>query len=228
MKNFIITLTWILTGAFFLASCSDEYLEPKPLSFFSPAIAFSEPSGYEAALVTLRKDLTREHTTQKNFIAHQTMGSEIGVPWLTGSNDWRLLTPTTEANQRFVSQIRAMFQIVKNANTVISRIEDIEWQNEQEKNEILAEALWHRSYWYYRMVGCYGDLPFVSGEINVSKLDFYSNSRWAILKKIQEAMEWAVEWMPESKSPCKPTKGAGNHLLSKIYLANLEWDKAIV
>ena len=227
MKNFIITLTCILNGAFFLTSCSDEYLEPKPLSFFSPEIAFSEPSGYEAALVTLRKDLTREHTTQKNFIAHQTMASEIGVPWLTGSNDWRLLTPTTEANQRFVSQINDILVIIKNANTIISRIDNIEWGNEAERNKYLSEALWHRSYWYYRLIGCYGDLPFVKDEVTGAKLDYKTHSRWAILDQMQKDMEWAVNWMAETGLPGQPTSGAGNHLLTKIYLANLEWDKAI-
>ncbi|MDQ6477247.1 RagB/SusD family nutrient uptake outer membrane protein [Dyadobacter sp. LHD-138] len=68
--------------------------------------------------------------------------------------------------------------MVKNANTVISRIDNITWKNEAEKNQILAEALWHRSSWYYRLIGNYGDLPFVQEEVKGVKLDFKTHSRW--------------------------------------------------
>ncbi len=138
-----------------------------------------------------------------------------------------MLTPTSETNQRFVSQINDIFVVVKNANTVISRIDNIVWKDEAARNQVLAEALWHRSYWYYRLVGCYGDLPFLNEEVKSAKLDYKSHSRWAILAKLQRDMEWAVEWMPVKAEPGRPSKGAGNHLLSKICLANLEWDKAI-
>ncbi len=195
------------------------------MSFFSPENVFSTPAGYEAALSTLRKDLTREQTSQKNFMAHQTMSSEIGVPNLLG--DWKLLTPTSDTYQRFVDQINDIFVIIKNANTVISRIDNIVWSNEEARNRVLAEAIWHRSYWYYRLVGCYGDLPFIKEEVKGAKLDYRSHSRWAILKRIQNDMEWAVEWMSVMVAPGQPSKGAGNHLLAKICLANLEWDKAV-
>src|SRR5690606_39650935 len=97
-----------------------------------------------------------------NFMAHQWAASEAGVPWL--QMDFTALTPNSDRYQQFVVQINDIFQMVKNANTIISRIDAIEWSSEADRNEILAEALWHRSYWYYRMVGNYGDLPFVQEE----------------------------------------------------------------
>ena len=41
-------------------------------------------------------------------------------------------------------------------------------------------------------------------------------------------MEWAVKWLPEATSIGVPSKAAGNQLLTKIYLANLDFDKAIL
>src|SRR5690606_10986848 len=98
---------------------------------------------------------------------------------------------------------------------------------DQEKNQILAEAYWHRSYWYYWLVNSYGDVPFVSEEVQGVKLDYYTHSRKAVLNKIQADMEFAVQWLPETTVPGAITRGAGNHLLTKIYLANMEFDKAI-
>jgi hypothetical protein len=40
-------------------------------------------------------------------------------------------------------------------------------------------------------------------------------------------MEWAVQWMSATKVAGMPNKYAGYHLLSKIYLSNCEFDKAI-
>ena len=40
-------------------------------------------------------------------------------------------------------------------------------------------------------------------------------------------MEFAVEHLPDDAIPGAITKAAGNHLLTKIYLANLKFDKAI-
>lgn len=209
----------------FIGSCSEDFLEPKPQSFFTSENIFVDKAGFEAILVTMRKDLTREQTAQKNFLAHQWAASEAGVPWL--QMDYTNLTPNSDRYQQFVTQINDIFEMVKNANVAISRIEEIEWEEESEKNGILAEALWHRAYWYYRLIGNYGDIPFINEEVKGARLDFNSHSRWAILDKIQADIEFAVQWMPESAAPGIPTKGAGNHLLTKIYLANMEFDKAI-
>lgn len=223
MKNiFKITL---LIGLAVQISCTEDFLEPKPQSFFTPENVFVDRAGFEALLITMRKDLTREQTAQKNFMAHQWAASEAGVPWL--QMDFTNLTPNSDRYQQFVVQINDIFEMVKNANVAVSRIDDLEWEGETERNEVLAEAYWHRSYWYYRLIGNYGDVPFVDGEVLGAKLDFQTHSRWAILDKIQQDMEFAVQWMPETAAPGIPTKGAGNHLLTKIYLANMEFDKAI-
>ncbi|WP_149244591.1 RagB/SusD family nutrient uptake outer membrane protein [Dyadobacter sp. 32] len=218
---------WVLSLALALifSSCSEKFLEPKPESFFTPENIFVNKQGYQSLLITMRKDLTREQTGQKNFMAHQWAASEAGAPWL--QLDFRALTPNSDQYQQFVNQINDIFQMVKNANTIISRIDAITWETEKDRNVILAEALWHRSYWYYRLIGNYGDLPFIKEEVKGARLDFNTHSRWAILKKIKEDTEFAAEWLPVAPGAGAPSKGAANHLLTKIYLANLEFDKAV-
>ncbi|QNL52481.1 RagB/SusD family nutrient uptake outer membrane protein [Olivibacter sp. SDN3] len=208
-----------------IGACSKRFLEPEPLSFFTPENVFVDPSGYQALLITMRKDLSREQTGQKNFLAHQWASSEAGVPWL--QMDFTRLTPNSDAYQEFVSQINDIFEMVRNANTIISRIDEIEWESESDRNPILAEALWHRAYWYYRLIGNYGDLPFVNEEISGARVDFKTHSRWAILNKIQADLEFAAQWMPVSAAAGVPTKGAADHLLTKVYLANMAFDKAV-
>ena len=83
------------------------------------------------------------------------------------------------------------------------------------------------AYWYYRLVNSYGDVPWIGKETQSAILDFASFSRWTILDKLQKDLEFAVQWLPESAPAGAISKGAGNMLLTKVYLANTEFDKAI-
>lgn len=207
-------------------SCSDELVEPKPLSFFSPASVYDDPSGFEAALVTMRKVLTEGVTGgRRYYMVGEWAASEAGVP--TFQLDWTQTTPYFDRYYTFLPLFTEAFGFIKNTSVLIGRIDDIDWEDENQKNAILAEAYWHRAYWYYWLINAYGDVPFVSQEIQEAKLDYYTHSRWAILDKIQSDMEFAVQNLPEAAVPGAIARGAGHHLLTKIYLANLEFDKAI-
>lgn len=224
MKSIIkYSFIWILISMF--TSCSEDFLKPEPLSFFAPENIYVDKAGFESLLVNMRKSLIYENTGNRDFMHHQWNTTEAAVAYV--QMDFTQLTPNSDRYSKYVSQINSMYEFIKNANIVISRIDDIEWENLEERNSILAEALWHRAYWYYRLVHNYGDVPWVGEEITKPKLDFNTYSRWAILKKIQADLESSVDNLPESAIPGAVTKGAGNHLLAKIYLANLEFDKAI-
>ena len=224
MKNIIKhSLIWVLIVSSF--SCSEDFLKPEPLSFFAPENIYVDKAGFEALLVNMRKSLTYEGTGNRNLMHHQWNTTEAACALV--QLDFTQLTPNSDRYSNYVGQINDMYEYIKNANVAISRIDNIEWESQEERNAILAESLWHRAYWYYRLVHNYGDIPWVGEEIIEPKLDFNTYSRWAILKKIQTDLESSVNNLPETAIPGAVTRGAGNHLLTKIYLANLEFDKAI-
>ena len=206
-------------------SCSDDFLEPEPLSFFAPENIYVDKAGFEALLVNMRKSLVDENTGNRDLMHHQWNTTEVAVPFV--QLDMTQLTPNSDRYSKYVNQINTMYEFIKNANVAISRIDNIEWENQEDRNAILAEALWHRAYWYYRLVHNYGDVPWVGDEVTNPKLDFNTYSRWAILAKIQSDLETSVNDLPEMAIPGAVTRGAGNHLLAKIYLANMEFDQAI-
>jgi hypothetical protein len=228
MKLTIINKIGVLLLVLLLpVSCSEDLLEPKPKSFFTPENVFKDRAGFEAGLVTMRKDLRWPITrvTARNLMVSEWGSSENGLVHFLF--DFTLITPSGARYYDFVTFFSQAYEFIKNANVVISRIDDIEWEDQQDKNEVLAEALWHRSFWYYWLTHTYGDIPFVAQEVKSAKLDYKTHTRAAILDKLQSDMEFAVEHLPVSAVPGAPTRGAGNHLLAKIYLANLEFDKAI-
>jgi hypothetical protein len=224
---YLILAALVLTQS----SCNEEWLKPKPMSFFSPENVFVDKAGFESLLITMRKDLKTENTgtlSDGTIMPNLTMdfaASDLASPW--SQLDFYNLTPNTDQYYRFLNMFTVIYSSIKNANVLISRIDDIIWPSDQERNAILAEAYWHRAYWYYRLVNSYGDVPFINEEIQGAKLDFKTHSRWTILTKLQSDLEYATQWLPVSAGPGVITKGAANHLLSKVYLANMEYDKSI-
>jgi starch-binding outer membrane protein, SusD/RagB family len=207
----------------FHISCSEDMLEPKPLSFFSPENVYIDKAGFESLLVTMRKNLVTDFngTSSTNHLCWETQSGEEGAGWEL--NYSLFMVPGNLWSNSLVT----MYRFIKDANVLISRIDNITWDSQDDRNLLLAEAYWHRSYWYLRLVNDFGDVPFVSKEVTNVKLDYVTNSRWAILNKIQSDMEFAVQWLPVTAVPGAITKGAGYHLLAKICLSNCEFDKAI-
>ena len=209
-----------------MASCSEEWLQPDPLSFLAPENVFVNEAGFEALLVTLRKNLMYESTGNRHPLSMEFATSDLAIALVQA--DFRRNTPSNSAFFPFLSYFDNVYGFIKNANVLISRIDNVEWEDQGVRNRLLGEAYWHRAYWYYRLVHSYGDVPWIGEELTGAKLDFQTHSRWAILNKIQSDLELSVAWLPERANTLGDvTKGAANHLLTKVYLANTEFDKAI-
>ena len=88
-----IDIFLILAVSFFIQfSCTDYLLKPKPLSFYAPENVFNDKSGFEAALVTLRKELTYPVTgSRRYYMVCEWAASEAGMP--TFQLDWTQTTP---------------------------------------------------------------------------------------------------------------------------------------
>jgi hypothetical protein len=217
-----------------IISCED-YLDPKPLSIFVPENIYVDRDGMETVLVTLRRGLRDEYYGDHKLLCVENYASDVAI--CAGENteihNWNTqVQPTATGSGNSGPQIVRNYYVhaytqIRNANIVISRIENAAWETEKDKNEVLAEAYFHRAYWYYRLIHQFGDVPFIDQEYNSPKIDFYTHSRISILNKIQTDLEFSVQWLPENVNQGKINKGAGYHLLTKIYLANADFTKAI-
>jgi len=207
-----------------LISCSDSALTPNPLSFYSADDVYTDGDGFESVLITLRKALNRETHGNQHFLMLEFASSDLAVPG--DQPDFHVLTPSG-SRYKYLSMFEDVYGYIKDANLVISRIDDLETDDEPYRNRILAEAYWHRAYWYYRLVHSYGDVPWIGEELQKPKLDFQTHSRWTIIDKIQKDLEFATEWLPESATPDVPSRYAALQLLTKVYLANTEFENAV-
>lgn len=226
MKIYTLIPRIFLFIVFLVFSCSDDWLKPDPLSFYTPENIFVDKEGFEAALIRCKKEINSENHGEYSPLVAETDYSDLAVA--LRQSDFTKVTPSTSYQLPILTFFKDAYGYIKNANTIISRIDDIEWDNETDRNIILSEALWFRAYWYLRLVNSYGDVPWEGEELKGPKLDYYSTSRWAIIEKIRDDLIFAAENLPVTPANLGDvSKGAANHLLTKVYLSNCEFDNAI-
>lgn len=211
-------------------------LTPEPLSFYAPENTFINEEGLESALITCRKQPKWERygdsysKTCGTPLVYEYGLSDLAVMSAPQNDQMHNLeiqmTPTTEV-VRHLRYWDLGWGALKYANTVVTYAEKAQITPESKKNALLAEGYFHRAYWYNILVNQFGDVPLILGEVQEPKLNFYSSSRTTILKQIKSDMEFAVQWLPESAPPSCVNRAAGEHLLTKIYLALGEFDNAV-
>lgn len=234
--QFPYRLLLIVSFIFGTLGCDEDWLEPKPLSFFAPENALVDARGMYAALTACERNMRYEWYGDGSPIITELVFSEVCVEGTTdkpgpAQNLNIQITPTSNLNSTDFNRIGWFwyegYKGIKYANVVIDRIDDATYENEAERNAVLGSAYFHRAYRYYRLTQQFGDVPFIGREIKEPKLDFYSTKREVILKKIQKDMEFAAQWCSDDVDRGRVTKGAAGHLLTKINLALGEFDKAI-
>jgi len=234
MKKNIVLISILLT---FSGMVSCVKLDPQPLSFFAPENTLTDKAGLEALLVTSRKQIKWEWFGDafnagvcETPLVYEYAFSDMhvmGAPEAKEIHNLETqLTPTT--NQRLhLTYWELGWNGIKYANTVISRIDNATFNSEEERNAILAEGYFHRAYWYYLLTNQWGDVPLILEEITGPKLDFVSSARNTVLAQMKADMEFSARWLPLTAPPSAVNRAAGEHLLTKIYMALGEFENAI-
>lgn len=235
MKNLTYKMMTLLMGMVTLSttSCSDDFLEPDPLSFYEPEKTFSTVEGLEAGLAMCDRLL------HNNFIYYQGRWNNvpIGCDYLfsdlmvfgqtdAGSNmedDFvRRLTPTTQGAAYLWDEFWSdAYGGVKYANGIIANLPNVS-MNEELKNAYLGRAYFHRANQYYQLIFHFGDIPLVTKLVTSPKEDYRSTRKEAIIEKMIEDLEFAVKYVPSQKNMTyygMVNNEACKHLLIKYYLS---------
>ncbi|MEQ9289197.1 MAG: RagB/SusD family nutrient uptake outer membrane protein [Cyclobacteriaceae bacterium] len=235
ITKYSLILTALLTFSA-ITSCSDEFLENQQLSALTPENALVNAAGMRAILSKAHVNIRAEFYGDGTPIITENIFSEVAIEGTTDKSgpaqDLNLLIlPDANLNSSNFNRIGwywdRWYENVKFANIVISRIDDAEFADDEEKNEILGTAYFHRAYAYYRLTQQFGDVPLILKEITSPKLDFVTTARMTILNKIKTDLDIAASTVPAVVNFGEINKGAVNHLLTKVNLALGNFDAAI-
>lgn len=233
IKNILLSAAGLLP---LLSSCSDSWLEPRPLSFYTPENTYIDAAGLYGALTACEQNMRGEFHAEGAPIMTEINQSEVAVEGTTDKAGPQMdmdnaLLPDADLNNINTTRVGWYwvegYNGIKYANVVISRIDNAKFKSEEERNAVLGAAYFQRAYRYNKLVNQFGNVPYIDWEIIDPKYDFYSYDRWSILKKMKEDMEFAYKWVPEKVDRGKTSKAACGMLLMKISMALCEFDRAI-
>ena len=132
--------TLLLTGisTFGLTSCEEEFLEPKPLSFYAPGNTLTNAAGMQAALVAGLRNMRYEWYGDSPPIVTELIFSDVAVEGTTDKSgpaqDLNLqITPDANLNSTDTNKIGWFwyegFKGIKYANSVITRIDEVTFES---------------------------------------------------------------------------------------------------
>ncbi|MFV0605554.1 MAG: RagB/SusD family nutrient uptake outer membrane protein [Niabella sp.] len=219
-----------------LFACNKEWLKPKPLSFYEPGIALSDANGLYSALTACERNMRHEYFGDAAPAITEIIQSEVAVEGTTDKAGPQMdmdiaLLPDANLNSANTTKIGWYwyegYKGIKYANMVISRINNVTFDNEADKNAILGAAYFQRAYRYFKLTHQFGNIPYIDKEINEPKYDFYSYDRWSILEQMKKDLEFAYQWVPEKVDRGRTSKAACGVLLMKVCMALQDFDRAI-
>lgn len=218
-----------------LNSCSDSWLEPKPLSFYSPENTYVDAAGLYSALVACERNMRHEFFGDGAPILTEMYTTDIAVHGKTDESGSLVDLDNEMLPSRTKNDMKGKngwywdegFKGIKYANIVISRLDAATYKDEAEKNGVLGGAYFHRTYRYYKLTHQFGNVPYLNEEITQPKLDFYSYDRFSILEQCKKDMEFAYQWVPEQQPRGRANKDACGVLLMKVCMALGDFDRAI-
>ena len=229
-------LIFLLGVLIFALNCSDSWLEPKPLSFYTPENTYVDAEGLYAAITACERNMRHEFFGDASPILTEMILSDIAVEGTTDKAGPQMdldvaLLPDANLNSGNTTKVGWYwyegYKGIKYANIAISNIDNAKFKDEAERNAVLGSAYFNRAYRYYKLTHQFGDIPYMDWEINTPKYDFYSYDRWSILEKIVDDLEFAYKWVPEKVDRGRVSKAASGVLLMKVCMALGNFDRAI-
>jgi hypothetical protein len=229
-------LLLVISSILVLCRCSESWLDPKPLSFFSPENSYINAEGLYSALTACERNMRHEYFGDGAPLITELIVTDVAVEGTTDKAGPAMnldvsFLPDANLNSTDRNKIgwywSEGFKGVKYANVVVARLDDATFKNEDERNAVLGAAYFQRSYRYYKLTHQFGDIPYQDWEIAQPKFDFYTYDRWSILEKLKEELEFAYRWVPENVDRGKTSRAACGVLLMKYCMAIGDFDRAI-
>ena len=139
------------------------------------------------------------------------------------------LLTTTDDNEMVFDPWRRGYLGISAANLAISGAELVDAPNE-EKNPVIAQARFHRAFYYFHFVRLFGDIPYLD-ETNFEDVEgaatISSTPAAEVYQNILADLEFAKTWLPDTQvSRAIPSKAAASSYIALVNLTMGNWEAA--
>ena len=210
-----------------------ELLNEKPLDFLNSDVLLTNPEGFESAITGLHESVRwlyfREDGAKMQAMHFGTDVAMVGDRALPDFKDYvTWLNPTQFSVKHYWNW--AYMNLIPRANTILAHVDkpEINWESEEQKNAVAAEARFFRAYAYNMLANLYGGVPIVDQLLKAPKADFERATRQEVYDFARKDLEFASEWLPSTPAlDGRVGKSAADHLLTEVYINLGQYDEAI-
>lgn len=215
-----------------LAGC-EKYLEISPKTQLAPENLYDTKKGALLGIKGVYQSL-REATMAVTW-DHWLLTEVTGDDMLCHSNkderqnlDKYLIT---SENIILLDQWQRYYKIIANANSFIDNMSTSPVDDQDFKDQVMAEARFARAYAYFMLVRLWGDVPLIVKEVKANDEFFvHRSSAEEVYNQIKADLKEGEDQLPESytgnENTGRATKGAAKSLLAKVHLTLKEYDQA--
>ncbi len=230
---------FVVVFLLFSVSCSDEFLEEKPLSFLSPENTFIDAAGLQTGLESALKGVFNQWNGDNEELLFNHNMSDASVVSATDKPDAfvDLRTYATPINSRDNDAARHRsfywqnYQQIKSINTVIDYIDNPDWVDgtaDAERNHLLGTAYFLRAFFYLQLTMDFGNVALTLNVVDEARRDFKVFHMQGIWDQMESDLIFAEEFVkPKSQLAIgQPPQNAVRILLAKYYMLNGKFSQA--
>lgn len=214
-----------------LASCQG-ILDKEPIATLDAGSFFQTEDDAVQALNAAYQPLLFSNENNNYYWAFAVVTSDEAITGGDGSRpgiaemDAFTFTPRTEELNSFW---KLQYAGITQCNLVLDNVPNIA-MNETRRNQIIGEALFLRSYYYFLLTQVFGDVPLFIQVTPPDELKVAKTPKLDVYAQIVADCERAAGLLPSqhaAKDKGRATKGAAFALAAKTYLYAKNWEKAL-
>ena len=162
MKKYIIGILCAALAIF--SACSESHLDIQNENTLSTGVFWQTEDDIEAGLIAVYNMFYRQGTWTRNIYSQMQGMADDGVSYAgwTELNEWTKFKYTNynfdEVNGKMW---REHFTTIYRANQVLAHIDEVEFEDAAHKEDLRAQTLWLRAFYYFYMTALWDNMPLL-------------------------------------------------------------------
>lgn len=239
MRAVSSTFLSVLLASFLVVSGCDSFIDREPDTFLSSSKFYSSPEEVEQGVLGVYSQLQPLYDVGgSDFFAFTEMRSDNttfqynpgdrGDEQMESLDDFRIEAEDVPVEELWTD----LYQGVLQANTVLTRIEGVEFEDDTQRSKLRAEAQFLRALYYYHLVNLWGGVPLILEEVDGPDAAFTEEGRSsteAVYQQVISGAESAINNLPTraEAEQGRATKSAARMLLAKTHMWRGNYQEAL-
>ncbi len=234
MRNLLIYTVVLAFGIALSTSCKKDFLDEKPLDFYTPGNSLQNSSEFQAAVNYLQN--RERHILFGGINLDANFALRYATDFAVNATDYN---PPVKLNDYANTMVptfnvpqvmwEANYTIINNANVIIDRAKISTKLSETEKRSFTAQALFFRALAYRMLANLFGGVPLILEEIKVPRRDYVRATREQVYTQCKDDLVLAIAGLEDIDKVLdgKANKQVAQHLLAEIFICLNKPDDAI-